>query len=117
MKNDTLLYALGSAIRRLRDHKDYGLIKTIYQGLKEDGFDITKVGGSEAEQYLRMWLTYSFTAAISNSKDEDIKRILKYYKTAEDDTNKAKKIYQYVSYCKTMKGYIMRKPDFENKNR
>ena len=50
MKNDTLLYALGSAIRRLRDHKDYGLIKTIYQGLKEDGFDITKVGGSEAEQ-------------------------------------------------------------------
>ena len=41
MKNDTLLYALGSAIRRLRDHKDYGLIKTIYQGLKEDGFDIT----------------------------------------------------------------------------
>ena len=73
MKNDTLLYALGSAIRRLRDHKDYCLIKTIYQGLKEDGFDITKVGGSEAEQYLRMWLTYSFTAAISNSKDEDIK--------------------------------------------
>ena len=73
MENDVLLYALESAIRGLRKHQEYGLIKTIYEGLKSHGFDITKKGGSEAEQCLRMWLTYSFTAAVSKSKDEDIK--------------------------------------------
>ena len=31
------------------------------------------------------------------SKENDIKSILKYYTTAEDNTNKVKKLYKYIS--------------------
>ena len=72
MENEVLLYSLGSAIQSLRRHKEYARIKSIYEYLKSNGFDITKVGRSEAERYLKMWLT-SFIAAQCNSKDEEIK--------------------------------------------
>lgn len=77
MENETLLNALGSAIQCLRKHRDYERIKSIYECLKNDNFDITGTGGSEAEQYLRMWLIYSFTAAQCNSTDKDIRNYAK----------------------------------------
>lgn len=77
MENEILLNALGSAVQCLRRHRDYKMIESIYEYLKSNNYDITTTGGSEAEQYLRMWLIYSFTSAQRESKNKDIQNYAK----------------------------------------